>query len=162
MAASAGTMSNLTLGGPGWSLYETVGGGQGASAAGPGPSARQVHMTNTRATDPEILEARLPLAVRRFARRVGSGGAGRHAGGDGLVRELEVLAPATAALLATRRGRGAPGLQGGLAGLPRADEARIDGTWRPWDGAPLQLQPGDRVRVVTPGGGGWGPPEEGT
>lgn len=162
MAASAGTMSNLTLGGPGWSLYETVGGGQGASAVGPGPSARQVHMTNTRATDPEILEARLPLAVRRFARRVGSGGAGRHGGGDGLVRELEVLAPATAALLATRRGRGAPGLQGGLAGLPRADEARIDGTWRPWDGAPLQLQPGDRVRVVTPGGGGWGPPEDGS
>lgn len=156
-AASAGTMSNLTLGGQGWSLYETVGGGQGATAEGPGPHARQLHMTNTRATDPEVLESRLPLAVQRFARRLGSGGHGAHAGGDGIVRELEVLAPATAALLATRRHRGAPGAAGGDAGAPGDDAVFRDGRWAPWDGTPIDLQPGDRVRVVTPGGGGWGP-----
>ena len=75
-AASQGTMNNLTLGGDGWSLYETLGGGTGASASSAGCSARQVHMTNTRATDPEIVEARLPLIIRRFAIRLGSGGRG--------------------------------------------------------------------------------------
>jgi 5-oxoprolinase (ATP-hydrolysing) len=156
MAASAGTMSNLTLGGPGWSLYETVGGGQGASPVGPGASGRQLHMTNTRATDAEVLEARLPVAVRRFALRRGSGGDGRHPGGDGIVRELELLQGGTAALLATRRDRGAPGMGGGGPGLPRADELVRAGRPVPWNGRPVELQPGDRVRVVTPGGGGFG------
>lgn len=156
MAPSAGTMSNLTLGGDGWSFYETLGAGQGGSPRGPGPSGRQLHMTNTRATDPEVLEARLPVRVRRFALRPASGGAGRHRGGDGLVRELEVLAPATAALLASRRDRGAPGLAGGGAGAPGADEVCRGGVWSAWDGAPIGLRPGDRVRVSTPGGGGWG------
>src|SRR5690606_13001038 len=100
MAASQGTMNNLTLGGDGWSLYETLGGGAGASRRGPGLAGLQVHMTNTRATDPEVLEARLPLRVRRFGLRRGSGGAGAHRGGDGLVREIELTAPGTAALLA--------------------------------------------------------------
>lgn len=156
MAGSGGTMSNLTLGGEGWSLYETVGAGQGASPRGPGPSGRQLHMTNTRATDPEVLEHRLPLRVRRFALREGTGGAGVHRGGDGLVREIEVLADATAALLATRRDEGAPGLDGGSAGAPGADELCEGGRWRRWDGAPTRLSPGDRVRIGTPGGGGWG------
>jgi 5-oxoprolinase (ATP-hydrolysing) len=155
-AASGGTMSNLTAGGAGWSLYETVGCGQGASPRGPGPSGRQVHMTNTRATDPEVLEQRLPLRLRRFSLRPGSGGAGQHAGGDGLVREIEVLAPARVALLATRRDSGAPGQQGGLPGAPGADELCLGGVWRPWDGVVAELQPGDRVKVQTPGGGGWG------
>jgi 5-oxoprolinase (ATP-hydrolysing) len=155
-AASGGTMSNLTLGGAGWSLYETVGCGQGASVRGPGPSGRQVHMTNTRATDPEVLEQRLPLRLRRFSLRGGSGGAGEHAGGDGLIRELEVLVPARAALLATRRDRGAQGQQGGEPGEAGLDELMQGGTWRPWDGELAALQPGDRVRVQTPGGGGWG------
>ncbi len=158
MAPSAGTMSNLTLGGPGWSFYETLGGGQGAGPRGPGPSARQLHMTNTRATDPEVLETRLPLRVRRFHRRSGSGGAGIHRGGDGLVRELEVTEAASVSLLATRRDRGAPGLAGGGPGLAGVDAiVRADGSVEPWDGHTTTLAPGDRVRVETPGGGGFGP-----
>ena len=156
-AGSAGTMSNLTIGTEAWSMYETVGGGQGATAHGPGASARQVHMTNTRATDPEVLEARLPVILRRFAIRRGSGGRAQHRGGDGIVREIEVLTEATASLLATRRQVGAAGAHGGERGAPGADELLREGRWSPWDGATTRLLPGDRVRVVTPGGGGWGP-----
>ena len=156
-AASAGTMSNLTVGGDGWSFYETVGGGQGASARHRGADARQLHMTNTRATDPEVLEARLPVILRRFAIRRGSGGRAQHRGGDGIVREIEVLTEATASLLATRRQVGAAGAHGGERGAPGADELLREGRWSPWDGATTRLLPGDRVRVVTPGGGGWGP-----
>ncbi|HEV8320965.1 MAG TPA: hydantoinase B/oxoprolinase family protein [Myxococcota bacterium] len=178
-AASQGTMNNLTLGardggdtgdrgardgvrgGAAWAYYETIAGGVGASPALPGDSGRQVHMTNTRATDVEVLEERLPLRVRRFALRRASGGAGAHAGGDGVVRELEVTAPATAALLATRRDQGAPGLAGGAAGLPGTDHLVRGGAAparAPWDGSPADLQPGDRVVIETPGGGGWGAP----
>lgn len=155
-APSAGTMSNLTLGGSGWSLYETIGGGQGGSPRGPGPSGRQLHMTNTRATDPEILEARLPLRVRSFHLRRGSGGDGVHQGGEGLVRRLQVLAPATAALLASRRERGPAGL-GGDPGAAGEDRVCLSGRWQAWDGEPIALQPGDEVEVATPGGGGWSP-----
>ncbi|MCA9569124.1 MAG: hydantoinase B/oxoprolinase family protein, partial [Myxococcales bacterium] len=153
-AASAGTMNNLTLGGDGWAFYETLGGGQGGTSRGPGASARQLHMTNTRATDAEVLEHRLPLRVRRFAIRRASGGPGEHPGGDGLIREIEVLAPCTAALLATRRDRGAAGL-GGEDGAPGVDALFRAGRWVPWDGRPTSLEPGDRVRVITPGGGGY-------
>ncbi|MCB9675346.1 MAG: hydantoinase B/oxoprolinase family protein, partial [Alphaproteobacteria bacterium] len=153
-AASAGTMNNLTLGGDGWAYYETLGGGQGGTSRGPGAPARQLHMTNTRATDPEVLEHRLPLRVRRFSRRRGSGGAGENPGGDGLIRELEVLEPCTVALLATRRHDGAAGL-GGDAGMPGADSLVTNGVPHPWNGAPTALSPGDRVVVKTPGGGGW-------
>lgn len=155
-AAGPGSMSNLTLGGAGWSLYETVGGGTGASARGDGPSGRQVHMTNTRATDPEVLEHRLPVRLVRFALRAGSGGAGAHRGGDGLIRELEVLEPGSAALLAAWRPEGASGLEGGGPGAPGRAAVRLAGTWQRWDGAPMALEPGDRVRVETPGGGGFG------
>jgi 5-oxoprolinase (ATP-hydrolysing) len=163
-AASQGTMNNLTLGGrrpdgTRWSLYETIGGGTGASPHAPGASGQQVHMTNTRATDPEVLEARLPLRLCRFARRAHSGGDGKHRGGDGLIRELELLAPATAALLATRRDTGAPGLAGGREGAPGVDALYRDGRWQPWSGDATALQAGDRVRVKTPGGGGYGRPE---
>lgn len=157
MAASQGTMNNLTLGGDGWSFYETIGGGQGASPRGAGPSGRQVHMTNTRATDPEVLEARLPLRVRRFCYRRGSGGHGAHQGGDGLIREIEVLVPSKAALLASRRHSGSAGL-GGSDGLPGSDYLRRDGLWAPWDGGFTELRPGDRVFIATPGGGGWTEP----
>lgn len=166
-AASQGTMNNLTLGGDResdgkrrttWSLYETVGGGQGASVHGPGADSRQVHMTNTRATDAEVLEARLPLRLITFARREDSGGDGAHRGGDGIVREIEVLAPATVALLATARTRGRPGLSGGQAGEPGGDSVRESGQWRSWDGNPCSLKTGDRVRIKTPGGGGYGQP----
>jgi 5-oxoprolinase (ATP-hydrolysing) len=155
-AGSQGTMNNLTLGGHGWSLYETLGGGYGATPAAAGRSGRQVHMTNTRATDPEVLERRLPLRVRRFTLRRGSGGAGAQRGGDGLVRELEVLAPAVASLLASRRDVGPAGAAGGGDGAPGCDQIQRVGGWSAWDGASVALAPGDAVRVETPGGGGWG------
>ena len=155
-AASAGTMNNLSIGGEGWALYETLGGGGGASASAPGADARQLHMTNTRATDVEVLESRLPLRVRRFAIRKDSGGEGRMAGGQGLIREIEALTDCTAALLATRRERGASGLAGGGEGAPGRDYLFRDGVWESWDGSPVLLRPGDRVRVETPGGGAYG------
>ena len=151
-AASQGTMNNLTLGGRGWSFYETIGGGGGASPSAPGLSGRQLHMTNTRATDVEVLEARLPLRVHQMALRPGSGGEGDQPGGLGLVREIELLAPGTASLLASRRDEGAPGLNAG-SGLPGLDQVFTGGRWQPWDGSSLELLPGDRVRVQTPGGG---------
>ena len=160
MAGSCGTMSNLTLGGDGWSLYETIGGGQGATPTEPGASGRQVHMTNTRATDPEVLEARLPLRLVRFSYRSHSGGGGAHPGGDGLIREFEVLGPTTAALLATRRNSGAIGLERGGSGVAGSDNVRVNGVWRSWNGQALPLSTGDRVRIETPGGGGYSPSEK--
>jgi len=154
-AASQGTMNNLTLGGADWAFYETVGGGQGASSRGPGASGRQVHMTNTRGTDPEVLEARLPLRVRRVQVRRDSGGAGTHPGGCGLVREIELCAPGTAALLASRREQGALGLAAGGQGQPGRDAIYTQGSWTDWDGSTIELRAGDRVRIETPGGGGW-------
>ena len=112
-------------------------------------------MTNTRATDPEVLEARLPVRVRRFGLRAGTGGHGAHVGGDGIVRELEVTRPAGAALLATRRTVGAPGLDEGDRGAPGDDRLVLGGEEHPWNGDTVQLSPGDRVRICTPGGGGW-------
>jgi len=157
LAPSTGTMTNLTLGGPGWSLYETLGGGQGAGPGGAGASGRQVHMTNTRATDPEVLERRLPLRVHRMALRHGSGGQldGGHAGGNGLVRELELLAGGEASLLCTRLAVA----HGPVHGEGRAALAHVmvGGDWRPWDGASIELAPGDRVRVQTPGGSAYRP-----
>ncbi|MEC7242290.1 MAG: hydantoinase B/oxoprolinase family protein [Myxococcota bacterium] len=155
-AASQGTMNNLTLGGGDWAYYETIGGGSGASPHGPGVSGVQVHMTNTRATDPEVLENRAPLRIREMALRTGSGGQGAWRGGEGLVREIEVNAPTQVALLATRRLGGAPGHQGGSEGAPGRDSLFRGGEWQTWDGSVAELQPGDRVRIETPGGGGWG------
>jgi 5-oxoprolinase (ATP-hydrolysing) len=167
-AASAGTMNNLVLGRAQsdpdpteWAFYETLGGGLGASARGPGRSARQLHMTNTRATDPEVLAERLPLEVIRFQLRHGSGGRGLHPGGDGLVRELEVKRPTIASLLAAWRPAGAPGLNDGGAGAPGRAFLVQAGARRPWGGEAVTLAPGDRIIVETPGGGGWGRPEEG-
>ena len=117
---------------------------------------RQVHMTNTRATDVEILEARLPLRVQSFSRREGSGGRGAHPGGDGAIREIEVLSECQAALLRTRRETGAPGLEGGAEGAPGKDYLFRNGAWQAWNGLAVKLAPGDRVRIETPGGGGWG------
>jgi 5-oxoprolinase (ATP-hydrolysing) len=159
-AESAGTMNNLVLGGltregRAWAFYETLGGGYGATPHGPGRSARQVHMTNTRATDPEVLEKRLPLKVTRFEIRRGSGGDGLYRGGDGLIRELEVKTTATASLLAAWR-PGNRGLSGGGDGASGKAELIRKGEPEAWDGSPVTLEPGDRVRVYTPGGGGFG------
>ena len=153
-ADAAGTMNNLSMGGERWAFYETLGGGLGASATCDGRSGGQIHMTNTRATDPEVLEARLPLRVRRFSYREGSGGAGARRGGDGLVREIELREAATVALLAAWRPAGAAGV-GAENGAPGSAELLIGGQCCPWDGDPRRLEAGDRVRVATPGGGGF-------
>ncbi|MCA1946059.1 MAG: hydantoinase B/oxoprolinase family protein [Desulfovibrio sp.] len=164
-AASQGTMNNLTLGGydavrkrP-FAYYETLAGGHGASAVGPGASGVHSHMTNTLNTPVEALEYACPVRVRRLAVRKGSGGSGRHCGGDGLVRELEALQPMEATLLGERRTRGPWGLDGGEAGLPGRTLLRRPG--QPEVALPgkvrLQLEAGDVLRLETPGGGGFGP-----
>lgn len=152
-AASQGSMNNVAFGGPRWEYYETLGGGMGASAAGPGLSAVQTHMTNTLNTPIEVLELRCPVRVRRYALREGSGGEGLHRGGDGLVREFEFLDPAVVTLLTERRRHAPWGLAGGAPGAPGLN--RLNG--RPLPGkASFAVQPGDRLRIETPGGGGWG------
>ena len=103
-------MNNFTVGGTNWAYYETIGGGQGASAKGCGRHARQCHMTNTRITDVEVLEQRVPLRIQRFEIRKKSGGIGRHPGGDGLVREFQLLQRAEVSMLAAWRTEGARGL----------------------------------------------------
>jgi len=161
-AASAGSMSNLALGGSDWAYYETIPGGAGASAAGPGARALQTHMTNTRNTPIEELEHALPLRVRRYAVRTGSGGQGSRGrrGGDGVIRELELTAPATVSLLADRRRFQPYGLGGGEPGAPGEDwHAPVDGTAvRLASKTTFAAAAGDIIRVLTPGGGGWGDP----
>jgi N-methylhydantoinase B len=165
-AASQGTMNNLSIGGtdPGsgepFTYYETTGGGMGGRPGSPGPSAIHVHMTNTRNTPVEALEHAYPLRVDRYGVREGSGGAGEHPGGDGIIKEIRVLAPATASLLTERREAGPWGLAGGQPGEPgRNTLLRADGTSEslPAKGS-WHLEPGDRIRLETPGGGGWGEP----
>src|SRR5687767_16026677 len=112
-AQGQGTMNNVTFGGAGWSFYETLGGGQGGSSRGPGPSAVHVGMSNTRNTPIESLETAYPLRIRRYALRGGSGGAGRHRGGDGVVREYEALERCTVTLLTERRRHPPAGAAGG-------------------------------------------------
>jgi len=155
-AASQGTMNNLAMGRAGvdgWDYYETLAGGLGAHARGAGLSARQAHMTNTLNTPIESLESHYPLRVLQYRVRQGSGGAGAHVGGDGLVRELLFLAPATFTLLTERRAHAPWGLAGGGPGMQ--GENRLNGQSLPpkYSG---QAQPGDRLAVLTPGGGGYG------
>ena len=154
-AASCGTMSSVALGGEGWTYYETIGGGSGGAPDGAGASAVQCHMTNTLNTPAEAIEMQYPLRVRRFERAADSGGAGTHRGGDGIVREIEALAPAEGTVVTDRRVSRPYGLAGGNAAssgansvnnLPVAGKAKI------------KLSRGDVLRIVTPGGGGWGAP----
>lgn len=158
-AASQGTMNNLTFGDATFGYYETLCGGVGATAEHDGADAVHTHMTNTRLTDVEVLERRFPVRVHHFGIRRGSGGAGAHTGGCGIVRELEALVPLSVSLLTERRGPFAPfGLEGGGPGALGKNTCLRSG------GAPeelpakvtLALAPGDRVRVETPGGGGFG------
>jgi N-methylhydantoinase B/oxoprolinase/acetone carboxylase alpha subunit len=153
-------MNNVLLGGDGWVYYETIGGGQGGRPWADGTSAVHTAMTNTRDTPVEALERALPLRVRRYAIRGGSGGAGRHRGGDGIERELEVLVPVTASLVTERRSSAPWGLAGGADGaagenwlLPGGAEAAAR---RLPDKCTVQLAAGDVLRILTPGGGGWG------
>lgn len=162
-AASQGTMNNLAVGGVDprtnrpFAYYETSGGGMGASQSGPGESGVHSHMTNTLNTPIEALEYAYPLRVRRYGLRRGSGGAGRFRGGDGLVREIEFLADGEATVLSERRVRGPYGLAGGGPGEPgrnvlvrKGREKRMPGKFH------IGIKKGDRLRIETPGGGGFG------
>ncbi|MBW2269992.1 MAG: hydantoinase B/oxoprolinase family protein [Deltaproteobacteria bacterium] len=157
-AASQGTMNNVAFGDDTFGYYETIGGGSGATPEADGASGVHSHMTNTRITDPEVLETRYPVRLLEFALRRGSGGAGRTRGGDGLVRRYGFLAPVTLSLLGERRAVAAWGLAGGAAGdVGRNAVSRAGGAFEPVAGrATLRLAAGDVLRIETPGGGGFG------
>jgi N-methylhydantoinase B len=165
-AASQGTMNNLTFGGydpvrgQAFAYYETLGGGMGARPGADGLSGVHVHMSNTRNTPVEALEMSLPVRVKRYSLRTGSGGAGRYRGGDGLCRELLFLAPVTVTLLTERRRRGPYGLWGGNAGQPgknllEHEDKRLELAGK----ATLDVVAGDVLCIHTPGGGGCFPEE---
>ncbi len=159
-AQGQGTMNNVTLGGGGrretgggWTYYETIGGGQGASHGAQGPSAVHVGMSNTRNTPIEVLEMECPVRVREYAMRRESGGVGTWGGGDGVIRELEALAPMEASLLTERRRHAPRGVAGGGDGAPGrnlVNEVPVGAK------AQVRLAAGDVLRIETPGGGGWG------
>ncbi|MGH8204038.1 MAG: hydantoinase B/oxoprolinase family protein, partial [Steroidobacteraceae bacterium] len=158
LAASQGTMNNLTFGDAGHQYYETIAGGSGAGPSFDGASGVQTHMTNSRLTDPEVLECRHPVLVREFRYRRGSGGAGRHRGGDGLVRAIEFRAPMTVAVLSNHR-RVAPfGLEGGCAGATGVNriERAGGGVQHLAACATAEVGAGDAIVIETPGGGGFG------
>jgi N-methylhydantoinase B len=165
-AASQGTMNNVLLGAapgtPPYSYYETIAGGEGGTPQRPGTSGVHTGMTNTRNTPAEAMELAYPLRVWRAELRRGSGGAGRHPGGDGVVREVEVLADSVLTLQGERRVRGPWGLAGGADGAAGHDVlVHADGAEEPLPAkGTRRVAAGERVRVETPGGGGWGPPEE--
>ncbi|WP_233199009.1 MULTISPECIES: hydantoinase B/oxoprolinase family protein [Pirellulaceae] len=161
-AASQGTMNNLTFGDATFGYYETICGGAGATRNAPGASAVHTHMTNTRLTDVEVFELRFPARIRRFAIRRGSGGAGHHRGGDGIIREIEFLRPLDVSLLTQRRGPFAPyGLDGGQAGA--CGENLLQRQKTPVAHLPntvsMSLSAGDVLILKTPGGGGFGKPD---
>ena len=160
-AASQGSMNNLAMGAEAdsqlgtaaWSYYETIGGGMGAGPKQPGLHAVQTHMTNTRNTPVEVLEMSYPVRMVEYAIRKGSGGPGKHRGGDGIVREFEFLQNARITLLSERRLHAPWGLHGGGNGA--AGKNRLNGRSLPGK-ISLQVKPGDRLRIETPGGGGYG------
>jgi 5-oxoprolinase (ATP-hydrolysing) len=158
MAASQGTMNNLTFGDAAGQYYETIAGGSGAGPDFDGASAVQTHMTNSRLTDPEVLESRHPVVLETFSIRRASGGGGARRGGDGVVRRIRALAPMQVALLANRRSTTPFGLAGGAAGAPGAARViRADGGIEPWGATgAADLAPGDAIEIETPGGGGFG------
>lgn len=155
LAGSQGTMNNLTFGDETFGYYETICGGAGAGPDFDGASAVHTHMTNTRITDPEILERRFPVRLVEFSVRRGSGGAGQRRGGDGVIREFEFLRALDVSLLAERRTREPFGLAGGAPGA--SGRAFLNGEPLPGKFA-LKVQAGDRLRIETPGGGGYGSP----
>ena len=160
MAAAQGTMNNLTFGNSRHQYYETIAGGTGAGPTFDGTDAIQSHMTNSRLTDPEVMEWRYPVRVETFGIRGGSGGAGAHTGGNGAVRTIRFLEDMEVSILSGHRSDGPPGLNGGAPGKPGATfVTRKDGseqTLAASDAA--EVSPGDCVTVETPGGGGYGAP----
>ncbi len=185
-AASQGTMNNLTFGGSfgdqvtvtpspshpvtlspshqvtptSFAYYETIGGGAGAGPQGDGASGVHVHMSNTRNTPVEALEYAFPLRVETYALRAGSGGNGRYHGGDGLIRTIEFLTPVTVSVISERRDRPPYGLQGGAPGQPGRNSLIHHNQETVLPGKiTLRLEAGDKLRLETPGGGGWGAPE---
>jgi 5-oxoprolinase (ATP-hydrolysing) len=158
MANAQGSMNNFTFAGPGGEYYETLCGGAGATARAPGASAVHSHMTNSRLTDPEILERRHPVRVDHFGIREGSGGDGRNRGGDGALRRIRFLEPAQAALLSTRRDHRPQGASGGQAAQPGAQRLiAASGTVKELPGCfSVTLAAGDAIEIATPGGGGFG------
>src|SRR5271157_3234477 len=165
-AAASGTMNNLTIGGidprsgEPFAYYETVAGGMGARPTKDGVSGVHTHMTNSLNTPAEALEYAYPVRLRRYSLRPGSGGRGAHTGGDGIVREIEVLTDTQVTLLADRRSRGPYGLAGGADAAPgRTLIIRRDGSAEELPGkTSVRLRSGERVRIESPGGGGWGRP----
>jgi N-methylhydantoinase B len=156
-AQGQGTMNNTIIGGPGWTYYETIGGGQGASSKGPGPSGVHVGMSNTLNTPTEAFELEYPMRVERYELLYGSGGAGKHRGGDGIVRSIRVLQPASLSLLSDRRRhppKGAAGGEPGAVGENLLNEEELSPK------VSQELREGDVVTVKTPGGGGYGEPGE--
>ena len=158
MAAAQGTMNNVTFGNDSYQYYETVCGGSGAGPTFAGASAVHTHMTNSRLTDPEVLELRYPVLLREFRRRPGSGGNGRHRGGDGAVRSIEFLEPMELAILSNRRRIAPFGLEGGEDAAPgRARVVRRDGSLTEMTACDkTHVQAGDLFVLETPGGGGYG------
>lgn len=158
MAGSQGTMNNLTFGDETYQYYETIAGGAGAGPGHHGADAIQTHMTNSRLTDPEVLESRYPVLVEQFAIRRGSGGEGEWRGGDGTVRRLRFLSPMRAGILSNRRRVPPFGLAGGAAGRTGANRiVRADGTAEALGStAIVDMTAGDTIVIETPGGGGYG------
>lgn len=160
-AASQGTMNNLLIGDETFGYYETIAGGAGATPYRVGADAVHTHMTNTRITDPEVLESRLPVRLWQFAIRRGSGGQGKYRGGDGVIRELEFLRPLTVSMLTSRRVTSPYGASGGRAGKKGQQQMIEKEGVRSMPPCFVQsVMTGDRLRIETPGGGGWGAPME--
>jgi len=157
-AQGQGTMNNTVIGGPGWTYYETIGGGQGASSRGPGPSGVHVGMSNTLNTPVEAFELEYPMRVERYELRYGSGGGGEHRGGDGVVRSVKVLEGGSLSLLTDRRRHAPKGAEGGEPGA--VGRNLLNGEELPAK-ASRELEGGDVVTVETPGGGGYGAPADG-
>jgi len=160
MAASCGTMNNFTFGDDRVQYYETIAGGSGAGEGFEGTDVVQTHMTNSRLTDPEVLEWRFPVLLESFEIRRGSGGAGRWRGGDGAVRRVRFLEPMTAAILSGHRRVAPYGMAGGFSGKTgRNWVCRSDGKVAELEACDqIQVNSGDSFVIETPGGGGYGQP----
>jgi N-methylhydantoinase B len=152
-AQGQGTMNNLTVGNDRFTYYETIAGGQGACPSRDGPSAVHVTMSNTLNTPVEALELAYPISVERYALRLGSGGEGRHHGGDGVVRELRLLEPCRVSIISERRTHAPQGERGGGPGAPGRN--LLNGEELPAKTS-RELAAGDVIRIETPGGGGYG------